>query len=104
MVAGYSQPAALQGADRPPHRPSSHHHDRHGLLPVPPHHGTTQRDQAVTGVTTDLFGPGLGPDQTGQIPEGGPEFASTNGPIFIVTAMDRAGNETDRSLERTVTG
>ena len=37
MVAGHPQPAAVQGADRPPHRPGAHHHHRHRLLPVPPH-------------------------------------------------------------------
>jgi len=44
-----SQSTAVQGADRSADRPGAHHHDGHRLLSVPPHHGTAQGHQTMTG-------------------------------------------------------
>ena len=47
MVPGDPQSSAVQGADRPADRPCAHHHHWHGLLPVPPHHGSAQVSQTM---------------------------------------------------------
>src|SRR5215831_6112477 len=42
MDPGDSQRPALQGTDRPHHRPRQYHRDRHRVLPLSPYHGEAQ--------------------------------------------------------------
>jgi DNA replication protein DnaC len=45
----YSKSAAVQGVDRSADGSGTHHHNRVGLLPVPPHHGAAQGQQIMKG-------------------------------------------------------